>query len=40
MLCALVVVHLSIIFVGGLGLLPTKWWWSYAAEQKPEKVPA
>jgi ABC-type transport system involved in cytochrome c biogenesis permease subunit len=40
MLCALVVVHLGIIFVGGLGLLPTKWWWSYAAEQKPEKAPA
>jgi hypothetical protein len=33
-------VHLLIIIFGGVGLLLTKRWWSYAAEETREKVPA
>lgn len=36
-LCWFVVSQLVLIAVG---LLPTKWWWSYAAEEQREKVPA
>lgn len=36
-LCWFVVSQLVLI---AIGLLPTKWWWSYAAEEEREKVPA
>jgi cytochrome c-type biogenesis protein CcsB len=39
-LCGVVMVHLLIIIFGGVGLLLTKRWWSYAAEETREKVPA
>ncbi len=39
-LCGVVIAHLLIIGIGGLGLLLTKWWWSYAAGEEREKVPA
>jgi cytochrome c-type biogenesis protein CcsB len=39
-LCGVVMVHLLFIIFGGLGLLLTKWGWSYAAGETREKVPA
>jgi ABC-type transport system involved in cytochrome c biogenesis permease subunit len=38
-LCGVVLVHLLIIAIGGLGLLLTKWWWSYAAQDSSPLTP-
>ena len=39
-LCGVVLLNLLIMLFGGLGLLLTKWWWSYAAGEEREKAVA